>query len=360
MANPRKKVKRNLTDVEGFINFVSSPRKSKTDREFFEVDINCKTKSIRGICYDVDRSPLLQKFNKDQQSCLIMNAESSNNDIIINDETIVKLKEVDFENLTHESPTYTMEQVINECPLYQRITVIGQLFNLQEPTLSSIKKTRLREGSFIDKSNSTRPITFFQDDHINMVKERTSYKITNVVVSKYSSKKILQVSENSIITEITDSGDYNLPEQSGNCNASGIISMIELDSLQKQFFCKLCSHPIKPTSRNLFKCCGKIFTDIDVIAKTDVVFTLRYDDTTSRKFSCSRPLLDGLVGKNGNADEDIFISLLLKKAVTIEHCSKQKDDCFEVMKIKNRQDEASSSLLENEAIPSWQEDEANT
>ena len=81
-------------DVEGYINFISSPRKSKADTEFYELDVNCRSKSIRGVCYEADRIPLLKKFTN--KSCLFINAEVSNDDFIVSDKTIVKEKDVDF------------------------------------------------------------------------------------------------------------------------------------------------------------------------------------------------------------------------------------------------------------------------
>ena len=44
-----------FTYVEGYINLIV---------DFFDVDFNCETKTIRGVFYDIDHLPLLQKLNK--------------------------------------------------------------------------------------------------------------------------------------------------------------------------------------------------------------------------------------------------------------------------------------------------------
>ena len=53
-----------FTDVEGYRNFIAFPRKYKRNVDFFEVDIDCETKTICGVCYDINRLPLLQKLKK--------------------------------------------------------------------------------------------------------------------------------------------------------------------------------------------------------------------------------------------------------------------------------------------------------
>ena len=107
------------------ITYESFPRRSKSETDFIEFSINSKTKTLGGLCYD--RSPQLKKFKDENKSCLILQAELSKSDIIIGHETIIKSKEVDFKNKTHDPPTVTMEQVINECPLYQKTSGAAQL-----------------------------------------------------------------------------------------------------------------------------------------------------------------------------------------------------------------------------------------
>ncbi|XP_066929939.1 uncharacterized protein [Clytia hemisphaerica] len=343
MASPSKKPKKTLIDVEGYITFVSSPRKTKRwEKDFIEISINSATKTLRGLCYDKDRSPQFTKFKEENKSCLIVKAELSNkDDIIIGHDTTIKSKEVDFENKTHEPPTVTMEQVINECSLYQRVTIVGKLINLKPAAFSVFKRQHLREGVFIDTSTFTRPITFFNDDLIEIVKENIVYKITNVVISTYGGKKNLQVSENSVITEMEDPG-IDVPVADTN-SVSGIISMIETNTLDKQFHCKICDNIITPNAHQNFECCGKTFTDLDVNIVENVTFMLRSNTTNNTmKFACPRKFLDALVGDC--VDDEMFINFLLKKAVNIEYTS-NADSCNVVVKIESGQTKPAKEKL---------------
>ena len=97
-----------LVNLEGYVGFVGSPRKAKPkaankkETEYFEVSVNCENRTVRAVCYDSDRRCLLEKFNKESKSCCLLNAEKSDNDVIILDDTIIKEKKVAFENKTFD------------------------------------------------------------------------------------------------------------------------------------------------------------------------------------------------------------------------------------------------------------------
>lgn len=86
-----------LTDVERYINFISSPRKNKRSADFFKVDINCKNKTTCGICYKIDPFTLFQKLKiKNAKGCCMLNAKVSMEDIFITNNTVIKPKDVIF------------------------------------------------------------------------------------------------------------------------------------------------------------------------------------------------------------------------------------------------------------------------
>jgi len=75
--------------------------------------LNCSSKTVRGICYDLDRKPLLHKFQQEKKSCCMLNVENSSNDIVINDNTVIKEKEVAFENKTYEPKVMSMAAILH-------------------------------------------------------------------------------------------------------------------------------------------------------------------------------------------------------------------------------------------------------
>ncbi|XP_066936772.1 uncharacterized protein [Clytia hemisphaerica] len=240
--SPSKKTKKDLVNLEGYVNFVGSPRKAKQkaadkkEIEFFEVSVNCENNTVRAVCYDLDRRPLLEKFNKESNSCCLLNAEKSDNDVIILDDTIIKQKKVAFDNKTFEPQITSLMSVLQEIPIWARVSVLGRIYDLQDTSSSSKQKTKLREAKIIDQSNVSRQITFF--DHFDEVDEGKVYKITNVMVAKYDKKKVLKVSENSSIQEIHDKPEIPKPATTTRSSekCSGIVCMVDPKSLNTRFF----------------------------------------------------------------------------------------------------------------------------
>ena len=118
----------------------------------------------------------------------MLHVELSGNDVIINDNTIIKEKNVKFENKTYEAPFMKIAAIVQECPVYSRITILGKLYQLSDITKSMKRNQPFREGKIIDDSNTSRSITFFES-HMNEVENNKVYKITDVLVSKYDGKK---------------------------------------------------------------------------------------------------------------------------------------------------------------------------
>ena len=280
-----------LTDIEGYISFISSPRKSKKNVDFFELDINCEAKTIRGVCYDTDRLPFLQKFKEDEKSCCMLNVENSSGDIIISDNTVIKSKDVNFDYVTRELKIVTLAEIVNECPVYSRVSVIGKLFSVAPAALSAKKAQPFRECKISDISNVTRTITFFENKHITSIQEGQVYKITNVVVSKYDGKKVLKVCENSTLSEVEDPGieikKSVLAEPNKDIN--GVITMIDLESIKPRFCCKFCDKSIHINNHGLFQCCSNVFIEKEIVKKDDVTFTIRGESCTCLLYTSPSP-----------------------------------------------------------------------
>ena len=54
----------------------------------------------------------------------------NNNDIIVNDFLAIKKTELNFERKTLQSKFFTIEHVINECAIYDKVDVTGLVYNL--------------------------------------------------------------------------------------------------------------------------------------------------------------------------------------------------------------------------------------
>lgn len=147
-----------FTDFEGYVNFTSSLKKSKGNVDFVEVNINCEINTNHGISYDINRFPLYLK--KTLKGCYMLNAEVSMENVIITDNTVIKPKDVIFENVKHEPSAVTMAAILNKCLVYSRVTVFIKLFSISQTVLSTKKSQPCKECEIVDETNVVRTITF--------------------------------------------------------------------------------------------------------------------------------------------------------------------------------------------------------
>ena len=55
--------------------------------------------------------------------------------IIITDNAVMKPKDVIFKNLTHEPSALKLAVILNKCPVYARVTVVGKLFSILQKSV---------------------------------------------------------------------------------------------------------------------------------------------------------------------------------------------------------------------------------
>ena len=87
---------------------------------------------------------------------------SDNNNNIVNDFPSVKKTELNFERKTLLSKFFTVEQVINECAVYDIVDVTGLLYNLQTKAEheKDERPVRIRKGMIKDETRSIEILLF--------------------------------------------------------------------------------------------------------------------------------------------------------------------------------------------------------
>ena len=90
----------------------------------------------------------------------MLNAEVSMENVIITDNTVIKSKDVIFENVKHEPSAVTMAAILNKCLVCSRVTVFIKLFSISQTVLSTKKSQPCKECEIVDETNVVRTITF--------------------------------------------------------------------------------------------------------------------------------------------------------------------------------------------------------
>ena len=120
----------------------------------------------QGVCFSPEKHALFNDISKDDNNTGIENKRfrsiTNNEDIIINNFSSVKKTELIFERKDFQRKPFTVQQVINECPIYDIVDISGLMYNLQQETTSQKEGAplRIRKGIMKDQIGSIE-IVFF-------------------------------------------------------------------------------------------------------------------------------------------------------------------------------------------------------
>ena len=120
----------------------------------------------RGVWFSPEKHELFSDISKDENNAgmEIKRFQSSENNkiIIVNDFSSDKKTEPNFERKGFQRKPVTVQQVINECAIYDIVDISGLVYNLQQETASQKEgePLRIREGIMKDQTGSIE-IVFF-------------------------------------------------------------------------------------------------------------------------------------------------------------------------------------------------------
>ena len=84
----------------------------------------------------------------------------------------------------------TIAAILNECPVYSRVTIVGKLFSISQTALNMKKSQPYKECKIVDGMNVVRTITFLIQ-HIKTPSKKTMFLkslvswFQNIMVKNY-------------------------------------------------------------------------------------------------------------------------------------------------------------------------------
>ena len=123
------------------------------------------TVCIRGVCFSPEKHALFNDISKDDNNTGIeikqFGSSESNEDIIVNDFSSVK-KQLNFERKNFQRKPFSVQQVINECAIYDIVDISGLVYNLQQETTNQKEGAplRIRKGIMKDETGSIDMVLF--------------------------------------------------------------------------------------------------------------------------------------------------------------------------------------------------------
>ena len=175
-------------------------------------------------------------------------SSGNNNDIIVNDFLSVKKTELNFERKTLHSKIFTIEQVLNECAIYDIVDVTALVYNL--PTEAKQEKDgkplRIRKGMIKDETESIEIVLF--SSLVDEVSNNTHYDFKKMIVQKFINDRILNSTETTKVSKNDDVAIFVTNEElsafSYEKTVKAKVVSTDLKTLTQIYLCPACSAPV--------------------------------------------------------------------------------------------------------------------
>ena len=174
-------------------------------------------------------------------------SSGNNNDIIVNDFLSVKKTELNFERKTLHSKIFTIEQVLNECAIYDIVDVTALVYNLPtEAKQEDGKPLRIRKGMIKDETGSIEIVLF--SSLVDEVSNNTHYDFKKMIVQKFINDRILNSTETTKVSKNDDVAIFVTNEElsafSYEKTVKAKVVSTDLKTLTQIYLCPACSAPV--------------------------------------------------------------------------------------------------------------------
>ena len=224
----------------------------RKEKKIFNFSIQNDDTLHRGVCFSPEKHRLLNDIRNDSShSGLEMKrfrSSDNNNEIIVNDFSSVKKTELNFERKTLQSKFFTIEQVINECAIYDIVGETGFAYNLQTEAEHEKdgKPLRIRKGMIKDETGSIEIVLF--SSLADEVSNNTSYDFKKMRIQKFMNDRILKSTKTIKVSKNDDVAifvtDEELSAFSYEKTVKARVVSIDLKALTQTYLCPVCSAPV--------------------------------------------------------------------------------------------------------------------
>ena len=150
----------------------------------------------RGVWFSAGKHALFNDISKDENNTGMeikrFRSSENNENIIVNDFSSDKKTEPNFERKDFQRKPFIVQQVINECAIYDIVDISGLVYNLQQETASQKEgePLRIREGIMKDQTGSIE-IVFFSSV-VDKISNNNCYGLKKMRIQKIMNNRILK------------------------------------------------------------------------------------------------------------------------------------------------------------------------
>lgn len=220
---------------------------------------------------------------------LLSNLSPSGNDFLFIDNSSFESIEPKFALTRFPKPTTTIEDIINKCPLYARVTIRVRVTEIEGP--QTIDSLTFIVCQVIDNSDRTsRQLTIY-GDMIDAVQVNNCYQMSEITVSKYMGYRVLKSSDQTKIEPLPMGTITAQPLNAATIEIVGcIITNVAFDTLNAELLCPNCKSPCE-VDENIVICskptCNTVSAVSMAVSKSVLKFTVENEARRKITLCCN-------------------------------------------------------------------------
>ena len=327
--------------VSGYLSEVSPIKVSKDKkRRYFNLSIQNDNTLHRGVCFSWEKHRLFNNINVSSHSGIeikCFGSSDNNNDIIVNHFSSVKKTDLNFERKTLQSKCFTIEQVINECAIYDIVDVTGLVYNLQTEAEHEKdgKPLRIRKGMIKDETGSIGIVLF--SSLVDEVSNNTSYDFKKMKVQKFMNNRILKSTEITKVSKNDDVAifvtDEDLSAFSYEKSVKAKVFFIDLKTVAQTYLFSVCSVPVSINNAVAwYEKCDNASSQSQCKSKADVKMVILNDSGQLRStIDVPRALTKKSINLtvSNTPKKDIVMKLINRSFIfTLNKTNRCSDTCY--------------------------------
>ena len=249
------------------------------------------------------------------------------NEVILKDDVKVFEKQLEFKKLPRTFPVSTVQEILFQKDVYERVNIEVTLHNLSsvESKSTANGSLQLRTALAVD---ATGEINISLFNNIAQTAEMKHYKITDVTINTFNGEKILKTTERTKL-KLLDKEELIPHSQENDHKVIGKAVSINIKNFTEKLQCPKCKADISEDDIDDDICvcgsCNNMCVKDSLLINDEIEFTFKDSSNRQYDLTASRSTLAEAYGESN----DVYLAkAMLKKIMCIVH-----DDVFKVITI---------------------------
>ena len=318
-----------ISEVAKECTTATSNRNSPKPKKFFDFYIHSEKEVKRAICFSPSKRKYLADLANNGKGAEIKRIKTGH-EIVLKDDVKVFEKDLKFEKLPRSFPTTTIQEILFQRDVYERVNIEGTLHNLSNLETKSTcnGNLQIKTATAVDACGEIS-ISLF--NNVAQAAQNKHYKITDLTINTFNGERLLKTTERTKLQLLEE--DNIAIDQEDELKVLGKVVSVNINNLKENWLCPSCKFDvtIEDIDEDDVVTCGSCSNMCvkDALIINDEIQFIFTDSESNRKYDFKASAVQ-LAEAYGESENTKLAKAMLRKTKCIRY-----DDNFKVISISD-------------------------